>query len=120
MKIKLSELRKVLRKIIKEAHDTPTLSDELVPSEQEFDKKFPNWSGPNNDRYVKHQSPASVKAKQVSNILTKRGVTTNAANKKKVIQQLIPYIEEIDPIEMFEMGPEDIADRFSKDVLNLN
>jgi len=116
MKIHLWELRQILRKIISEDYNSPTISSQLVPSEQEFKKKFPRWGS--SGEQIKHKSPFAIKAKQVTAILTKMGLTSDAAKKKKIVHELIPYIEDLDPIEMFEMDPSDIATKFEKDVLN--
>jgi len=118
MRIKLNELRSFVRKIIKEAFDTPTMSSDLDPGEKELAAKFPKWGEPSKMN-MKQDSPVSVKSKQVAAILAKKGLTADAAMKKKTTQQLQQFISQMDPGDMFVADPDEIANDFAAQVLGV-
>jgi hypothetical protein len=120
MHIRLAELRKVIRGVLKEAlpSDRPTISSELDPDEKELMAKYPHWGNPQAEK-VKQASPAQVKAKQVAKILQAKGLTADAAHKKKVTYELLPFIEKMDPGDMFVADPDDIAVQFAAEVLGV-
>lgn len=115
MRIRLSELKRIIKKVVNEAYDTPTISSELDPGEQELSTKYPRWG-----KNAGQASPASVKAKQVTKILQAKGLTTDAANKKKVTHELVPFIEKMDPADMFAADPDEIAADFASQVLGVH
>ncbi len=121
MKIELKELRRIVRTIIKEASPVqrPTISSDLDPNEKELSARHPNW-GSSRAKEKSVSSPASVKAKQVAKILAATGVTSDASNKKKVVHELLPFIEKMDPQEMFISDPEEIATEFAQKILGVN
>lgn len=118
MKIRISSLRNVIRSVIKEAQDTPTVSADLDPGERTLRNQFPRW-GTTGSRELNPGSPAKVKAKQVTRILADRGVTSDAAQKKRVTQELQSFIEDMDPSDMFAAPADDIADAFASRVLGI-
>ncbi len=118
MKFKLFELKRIIRKLIKEAQDVPTISSDLSPDENEFKSKFPTWSS-RQAKQLKQESPNTIKFKQVAAILTKMGLTADAKYKKLMTQKLPEFIENIDPVDMFLAGPNDIANDFAEQVLGV-
>lgn len=118
MRIKLSELRQVIRKVLKEAlpSQRPTISSDLDPGEKELMKKYPHWGNPQAEK-IGQDSPARVKMKQVAKILQAKGLTVDAAAKKKVTNDLLPFLEKMDPTDMFAADPEEIASEFAAKVL---
>lgn len=118
MRIKLVELRKIIRSVISEAQAAPTISADLDPNEKELAKKFPTWSAPAAKR-IGAESPASVKAKQVARILQAKGITADAGAKKKTTHELLPFIQKMDPADAFVMDPDDIASKFAEEVLGV-
>lgn len=118
MRIRLSELKSAIRRILKEESDRPTISSDLDPGEKEFKDKFPKWGNPQS-KDMKRESPAQVKAKQVTQILQAKGLTKNAVAKKKVVHELLPFIEKMDPADAFVADPDDIASQFAKEVLGV-
>lgn len=121
MRIRLSELKKVIRHVIHEAmQDRPTISAQLDPSERELAAKYPNWGSPEAARKkLRHDSPTEIKAKKVAAILQAKGLTANAAMKKKITHELRPYIDKMDPVDAFVMSADDIAVKFAEDVLGV-
>lgn len=121
MRIRLSELRKVIRRVLREAsQDRPTISAQLDPGEKELAAKYPKWGSPEAAREkLKHDSPTEVKAKKVAAILQAKGLTADAAMKKKVTHELRPYIDKMDPADAFVMSADDVAVKFAEDVLGV-
>ena len=121
MKIKLAELRKVIRGVLKEAAPAqrPTISSDLDPGEKELQDKFPKWGNTQNKK-LKHDSPAAVKTSLVTQILRAKGLTADAGNQKKIVQGLQSFIEKMDPAEAFAADPDDIATEFATKVLGVN
>lgn len=121
MRIRLSELRKVIRHVVREAsHDRPTISAQLDPDEKELAAKYPKWGSPKAAREkFKYDSPAEVKTKKVAAILQTKGLTADAAMKKKVTHELRPYIDKMDPADALVMSANDIAVKFAEDVLGV-
>jgi hypothetical protein len=120
MRIRLRELKNIIKKILREAYDTPTISSDLDPSEKEFQQKYPRWGSPHAKRdSVKHASPAEIKAKKVVAILQAKGLTANAEHKKKITQSLLSFIEKMDPGDMFVADADSIAADFAEDVLGV-
>ena len=122
MRIKLAELRQVIRKVLKEAMPSqrPTISSDLDPGEKELQAKYPHWGSPEAERNkIGQESPAKVKMKQVAKILQAKGLTTDAALKKKVTNDLLPFIEKMDPAEAFAADPDEIATAFAAQVLGV-
>lgn len=123
MRIKLSELRQVIRKVLKEAmpSDRPTMSADLDPAEKELQAKYPHWGSPQAAREkIGQESPAKVKMKQVAKILQAKGLTADAGHKKKVTNDLLPFIEKMDPTEAFAADPDEIATAFAAKVLGVH
>lgn len=123
MRIKLAELRQVIRKVLKEAMPSqrPTISSDLDPGEKELQDKFPHWGSPKAEREkIGQDSPAKVKMKQVAKILQAKGITADAGAKKKVVNDLLPFIEKMDPAEAFAADPDDIATAFAAEVLGMH
>lgn len=118
MRIKLIELRRIIRNVLKEVGDKPTISADLDPGEQELKAKYPKWGSPQAEK-LKQDSPARVKAKQVAAILSKKGLTGDPAKQKKVVQDLLPFIEKMDPTDVFASDPDDIANAFAQQVLGV-
>lgn len=118
MRIRLTELRTIIRGVLREAQDASTISSELSPDEKEFQEKYPKWGSPRAQKF-KQSSPGSVKAKQVAKILAAKGLTADAGHKKAVTQQLLPFIEKMDPAELFIADPDDIATEFATQVLGV-
>ena len=116
MRIKLVELRRIIRNVLKEVGDKPTISADLDPGEQELKAKYPKWGSPQAEK-IKQDSPAKVKAKQVATILSKKGLTGDPAKQKQVTQGLLQFIEKMDPTDMFASDPDDIATAFAQQVL---
>src|SRR5689334_18902729 len=118
MRIKLAELRQVIRKVLKEAmpSDRPTVSSDLDPGEKELQAKYPHWGNPQAEK-IGAESPAKVKMKQVAKILQAKGLTSDAAAKKKVTHDLLPFIEKMDPADAFAADPDEIATAFAAQVL---
>lgn len=121
MRIKLAELRQVIRKVLKEAlpSQRPTISADVDPAEKELMGKYPHWGNPQ-DKSMKQESPAKVKMKQVAKILAAKGLTADAARKKKVTNDLLPFIEKMDPADMFAADPDEIATAFAAEVLGVS
>lgn len=121
MRIRLNELRKIIRHVIREAsQDRLTISTQLDPDEKELAAKYPKWGSPVAAREkLKHDSPTDVKTKKVAAILQAKGLTTNAAMKKKVTHELRPYIDKMDPVDAFVMSTADVAAKFAEDVLGV-
>lgn len=111
MRIKLSELRQIVRNVLSEAEDARTVSADLSPDEQELKSKYPNWGKGGNN--FKQDNLVKVKAKQVANVLQRMGLTKDADNMKKVTQNLIPALEKMDQQELFVTDPEEIAQQFA-------
>jgi len=103
--------------MIREALDAMTISSQLDPNERELLAKFPKWSAP--EQSLRGSSPANVKAKQVFNVLQSLGLTSNPENKKKVTQKLLPFIQDMDPVDAFAADPSDIASEFAAQVLGV-
>lgn len=120
MRIRLSELRRVIRKVLKEAlpSQRPTISADVDPAEKQLMAKYPHWGNPQAEK-IGVESPAKVKMKQVAKILAAKGLTTDAAAKKRVTNDLLPFIEKMDPGEMFAADPEEIASEFAAKVLGV-
>lgn len=120
MRIKLAELRQIIRGVLKEAvpQQRPTISSDLNPDERELQNKFPQWGNPKAERErIGQESPAKVKMKQVAKILQVKGLTMDAGHKKKVTNDLLPFIEKMDPAEAFAAEPDEIAIAFATQVL---
>lgn len=120
MRIKLAELRQIIRGVLKEAvpQQRPTISSDLNPDERELQNKFPQWGNPKAERErIGQESPAKVKMKQVAKILQVKGLTMDAGHKKKVTNDLLPFIEKMDPAEVFAAEPDEIAIAFATQVL---
>jgi hypothetical protein len=126
MKIKLVELRKIIKTVMKEAQGASTISAQLDPNEKEYKSKFEKSNQPvSRHRGAEGQkfgqdSPARVKTKQVAAILQKKGLAADAEHKKKITQMLPGFIEKIDPQEMFTMDADELATMFSSQVLGVN
>jgi len=118
MKFKLVELKKLIRKLVKEAQDTPTISSDLSADEKTLRDKFPTWGDPR-AKELKRESPNTVKLKQVTAILTKMGLTADARHKKLVTQKLPGFIDDIDPVDVFIAEPGEIANKFAQQVLGV-
>lgn len=119
MRIKLAELRQIIRGVLKEAvpQQRPTISSDLNPDERELQNKFPQWGNPKAERErIGQESPAKVKMKQVAKILQVKGLTMDAGH-KKVTNDLLPFIEKMDPAEVFAAEPDEIAIAFATQVL---
>lgn len=116
MKIRLSELRHIVRDILSEAF-ADTVPAHLDPKERELSQELPKWSKQNPGEVTKQASPADIKAKQVANILLKKGHGNDPASKKKITQQLKPFIEKMDPQDVFIADPDEIAQSFAAEVL---
>jgi hypothetical protein len=114
MRIKLIELRRLVRTVLKEVGDKPTISADLDPGEKELKAQYPKWGKGSS---VKQTSPAQVKAKQVATILSKKGLTGDPTNQKKITQGLLQFIEKMDPTDVFTADPDDIATAFAQQVL---
>lgn len=96
----------------------PTISSDLNPDERELQNKFPQWGNPKAERErIGQESPAKVKMKQVAKILQVKGLTMDAGHKKKVTNDLLPFIEKMDPAEAFAAEPDEIAIAFATQVL---
>lgn len=115
MKIRLSELRRIVRDTLNE--DRPTVSAQLDPKEREMAQELPSWGKQNRGEPAKQQSPADVKAKQVAAILSKKGLANDPGNKKKITQMLKPFIEKMDPQDIFVADPDELAQEFAASVL---
>lgn len=109
MRIKLCELRRIIRDIVKEAHDSPTISSDLDPHDKELMSKYPRWGNP---QAPKMGSNIDVKVRKVQAALKQRGLTTNAENKKKVTQDLPKFIRNMDPSDVFLATTDELADQF--------
>lgn len=96
--------------------DRPTISSDLDPGEKELQAKYPHWGNPQAEK-IGQESPAKVKMKQVAKILQAKGLTADAAAKKKVTNNLLPFIEKMDPTDMFAADPDEIANEFAAQVL---
>ncbi len=116
----MNELRRVIRTVLKEemSGDRPTISADLDPDEKKLKDKHPNWGY--GRQKMGGDSPAKVKAKQVEKILAAQGVTNDAHNKKMVVHELQPFIEKMDPQEMFTADPEEIAAEFASQILGVH
>jgi hypothetical protein len=117
MRIRLTELRRLIRQAIKE-DNRPTISSDLDPGEKELKDKFSSWGSPASRREIKQDNPAMIKTKKVTAILQQQGLTANAENKKKITHDLLPFIQNMDPADAFVMGPEEIAAKFAEEVLD--
>lgn len=120
MRIKLNELRRIVRTILKEemSGDRPTISADLDPDEKNLKAKHPNWGYGKQKMGV--DSPAKVKSKQVEKILAAQGVTSDPHNKKMVVHELLPFIEKMDPQDALLADPEEIAAEFSSQILGMH
>lgn len=116
--IKLSELRLLIKRVILEAQDTKTIAANTDPHERELAKNFPKWGNEQNVK-LKLDSPAEVKAKQITALLTKSGVADNADYKKKITNDLLPFLKRLEPTEIFLATAADLAKRFSTRVLGI-
>ena len=96
--------------------DRPTVSSDLDPGEKEFMARYPHWGNPQAEKF-KQDSPVTIKVKQVAKILQAKGLTADAAAKKKVTHDLLPFIEKMDPSDMFIADPDEIAQSFASEVL---
>lgn len=117
MKIRLIELRKIIRKVIKEEMDRPTIPAHLDPKEKSMSAELPSWGNKRSDT-MKQQSPAAVKAKQIANILIKQGLVDDRDSKQQMSQQLQSFLSDMDPSELFVADSGELASRFAKEVLN--
>jgi len=122
MRVPLKELRRVVREVLKEEMPVqrPTISSDLDPNEKTLAAKHPHWGSSRAKETSGVSSPAKVKAKQVEKILSATGVTSDAANKKRVVHELLPFIEKMDPQEIFITDPEEIATEFATNVLGIS
>lgn len=98
--------------------DRPTISADVDPAEKQLMGKYPHWGNPQAEK-MGAESPAKVKVKQVTKILAAKGLTSDAVAKKKVTHDLLPFIEKMDPGEMFAADPDDIAREFAAQVLGV-
>ena len=117
VKIRLNELKKIIRSILIEDYNSPTIPADVDPSEQQFKNAYPKWGNPQ-PKELKRKTPAEAKTKQVIDILAQRGLTKNAVHMKKITQELLPFIEAMNPSSLFIADPSEIADDFSEQVLN--
>ncbi len=118
MKIKLHELRRIVRSVIREAQ-TPTMSAQLSPDEREMKQELPTWGKTAHGEVPKQQSPADIKVKQIAKILSAKGLADDAGNKKKITQGLKAFIEKMDPGDLFVADPDEIAQNFASEVLGI-
>jgi len=119
MKIRLNKLRYIIREVLEEAGERQTVPAHLDPKEKETAAAFPTWGNTRSDT-MKQKSPAEVKAKQIAGLLVKAGVVDDRDAKQKATQGLVPWLEKLDPSEMFMASPDDLAKKFATDVLGSN
>lgn len=132
--MKFCELKELIRALVKEAidpdspgqvmrrQDSELRNKQTIPAkhdekEKAMSSETPQW-GVDQNKELRQQSPAQVKAKQVANILRKKGVDNTAQGAKAINTQLAPFLDEFDPQELFVLGPEDLADEFEKKFLH--
>lgn len=117
MRIRIVELRRIVKSVIKEAQ-AATVSAQLSPKEREMAQEMPRWGKHSRDD-VRQSSPNSIKAKQVAAILSKKGLANDASNKKKITQGLLPYLDKMDPGDVFVADPTELARQFAIEVLGV-
>lgn len=113
--MRLKELRILIRNLLKE--DMTTIPARKSPAEKEFSSELPSW-GKQQNKELKRQTPVQVKAKQVSDLLKKKGRDNTASGAKIITQQLIPFLEKIDPQDLFVMDASEIAQEFENKFFN--
>lgn len=112
MNIKMSQVRKIIRSILKEDH--ATASSQLDPREREFSAEHPKWK---DVASLKTSTPTEVKAKQIRNIFAQRGVSNDPSKKKLITQELPWWLEQRDPSELMISTAEELADEFASEYL---
>lgn len=115
--MKISELRATIRELLKEAMDAQTIPARNSAAEQELSSKHPSWGNTQN-KEMRQQSPVQVKAKQVGQVLRQRGHDKDPNGAKLITQQLIPFLSDMDPQELFVLEPADLADEFEQKFLS--
>lgn len=114
--MKLRELRLIVRALVKEAMDAQTIPARHSDAEKELSSKHPTW-GNSQAKKMQQQSPAQTKAKQVAAVLKQKGADGTPNGAKAITQQLLPWLQEYDPQELFVMDPADLADEFAQKFL---
>ena len=107
MRITIKELRSVVRKVIKETQDISTL-----PFEDKDKKGYKDQIAG-----IKQPTPAQIKTKQVTKILQSLGITKDPNDQRKIMQTLLPFLQNMDPVDLFVASPDDLADQFMTQIL---
>lgn len=118
VKIRLVELKRLIRNVLTEDYNSPTIPAALDPNEIQFSDAYPKWGNPQS-KDLKRKSPAQLKAKQATDELAKMGLTKNASYMKTITQELLSFVESMNPTELFTAEPKDIAEDFAEQVLGV-
>ena len=119
VKIRLVELKRLIRNVLTEDYNSPTIPAALDPNEIQFSDAYPKWGNPQS-KDLKRKSPAELRTKQAMDALAKMGLTKNAAYMKKITQELLSFVESMNPTELFTAEPQDIAEDFAQQILGVH
>jgi hypothetical protein len=113
MRITVNELRYVIREsLLGEDQDSVTISDELSPDEQELRDTVPRMKAGSGS--LKASTPQQVKLNAVKAVLARMGYGKDVAHKKAITQRLPPWLDEMDPTDLFMAEPEELARQFAE------
>lgn len=107
MKIKISEVKKLVRAILSEA-EADTIPAAASAAEKQFkdDTKGSLWTAPQNMK----NNPVKQKANQVLSVLAKRNVALDDQEK----QRLFSMLSELDPTDLLLKSADELAKEYEK------
>lgn len=118
MRITLNELRRVVRRSLAEDYRSQTIPAEMSSDEHDLDAAFPTGWRHGSSRSMKAATPVSVKQQRVTKALTRMGYgIDDAAEKKRITQELTPWLEELEPNWLLVATDDELADLFAYEVL---